>query len=402
MVKFIHLSDLHLGKIVNGFSMLEDQEYILEQILGIIRREDPDGILLGGDCYDRAVPPAAAVRLFDEFLSALQAGGREVFVISGNHDSPERIAFGSRIMDGSGIHMSPVYNGNIQPFTIHGGEEDKGGSGDEIRVYLLPFIKPVHVRAAFPEEELSDYTDALRIAIEKMDVDPARMNVLLAHQFVTGAVRTESEEISVGGLDNVDASVFAPFDYVALGHLHGPQNVGGTGCGAADAGTGNSPGPVIRYCGSPLKYSFSEADQEKSVTVVTLHGKGNIEINTIPLQPRRDLKEIRGSYMEVTARDFYENFDREAYLHVTLTDEQDITDGVRRLQTVYPNLMKMDYDNSRTRNRAELESTAEDTGRSPMELFGRLYETQNNQPMSEEQKALLQGMIEKIWGGEEE
>ena len=241
-MKFLHLSDLHLGKRVHGFSMLEDQAYILQQILGCIVSEQPDGVLICGDIYDKAVPSAEAVALCDDFFYHLAQLKVPVFAISGNHDSPERLAFGSRLMDGSGVHFSPVYDGGVQPFVL----TDKWG---EVGIYMLPFVKPAHVRRYFPEAEIDSYTDALSAAVVAMQVDTSRRNVLLTHQFVTGAATSDSEELSVGGTDNVDGSVFDPFDYVALGHIHRPQNMGS---------------PRLRYCGSPLKYSFSEAGHQKA------------------------------------------------------------------------------------------------------------------------------------------
>lgn len=376
-MKFVHLSDLHLGKRVNEYSMLEDQEYILKEIVNIIDEEKPDGVIIAGDVYDKSVPSAEAVQLFDDFLVKLAKRKLQVFVISGNHDSPERIAFGSRIMDAGGIHMSPVYNGGIEPVVM----EDGFGT---VSVYMLPFIKPVHVRR-FCEEEIDSYTEALRYAVSKLGVDPAGRNLLITHQFVTGAVRSESEELSVGGTDNVDASVFEAFDYVALGHIHSPQN-----CGAEN----------IRYCGTPLKYSFSEAKDEKSVTVVEFAEKGKVTCKTVGLVPQHDLVELKGKYEELMRRSFYEGTTwQEDYTHITLTDEEDIPDAVGKLRTVYHRLMKMDYDNKRTRTRAELGSAEDVDDRSPLELFADFYELQNNQPMSPEQSEFMREMIEKTWEG---
>ena len=377
-MKFIHLSDLHLGKRVNEFNMLEDQDYILRLILRLIDEEQPDAILIAGDVYDKAVPSAEAVQLFDWFLCRLAERKLQVFVISGNHDSPERIAFGSRLMEPSGIHLSPVYDGRIQPILL----TDAWG---EIAVYMLPFVKPAHVRRFFPEAAINSYTDALRVAIEQMQVDTSRRSVLITHQFVTGAARSESEEISVGGSDNVDASVFDAFDYVALGHLHGPQSIGRE---------------TLRYCGTPLKYSFSEARQEKSLTVVEMGKKGDIRVRTLPLIPRRDLRELRGRYMELTALSSYQGTATEDYLHITLTDEEDIPDAIGKLRVIYPNLMKLDYDNTRTRQSQSITGAEEQARKSPLELFDELYEKQNNQPMSEEQRAFAERLIEEIWEGQ--
>ncbi len=378
-MKFIHLSDLHLGKRVNGFSMLEDQEYILNQILSAIRQEQPDGVLLAGDIHDKSVPPAEAVELFDQFLVRLAGLGTQVFVISGNHDSPERLAFGGRLMNGSGVHLSPVYSGEVVPFTL----EDGHGPVD---VYLLPFVKPAQVRRYFPDDGIESYTDALRVAIVHMRVDPTRRNILVAHQFVTGAQRCESEELSVGGLDNVDASVFAPFDYVALGHIHGPQNIGS---------------PRVRYSGTPLKYSFSESAHHKSMTVVELGANDDLAIRTIPLHPLRDLVELKGSYEQLTFRGFYQNTAyQEAYVHITLTDEEDIPDAIGRLRAIYHNLMKLDYDNTRTRRAVEISGAQGVEKKSPLELFSELYQLQNNAPMSPEQTAFVQDLIQTVWEGE--
>ncbi len=408
-MKLFHLSDLHLGKRVNEFSMLPDQEFILQQILQLADQQQPDAVLIAGDIYDKPVPPAEAVQLFDDFLCQLAERRIEVFVISGNHDSPERIAFGGRLMDRSGVHVSPVYDGAVHPLTL----TDEYGPVD---IYMLPFVKPAHVRRYFPEAEIASYTDALRVAIEAMNVDPARRNVLITHQFVTGATRSDSEEISVGGTDNVDASVFAPFDYVALGHIHGPQNVGTAASAAADDSNSTATGAVpVRYCGTPLKYSFSEAGHVKSVTVVELGEKFPqslpktdqlslysesqpcVSIRTLPLTPLHDLREIRGSYMELTAKSFYEGTATDDYLHITLTDEEDIPDAISKLRVIYPNLMKLDYDNTRTRSIGHVEASDHVQTLSPLELFSQFYETQNGQPMSAEQQQIAADLIERIW-----
>ena len=375
-MKLFHLSDLHLGKRVNEFSMLEDQRYILEEILRIIDGERPDAVLIAGDIYDKPVPPAEAVGLFDDFLVRLARRETQVFIISGNHDSPERIAFGARLMDRSGIHLSPVYDGHVEPVAL----EDEHGT---VNIYMLPFLKPAHVRRFFPEEEIDSYTDALRTAVRAMEIDPAARNVLVTHQFVTGAARCDSEDISVGGTDNVDVTAFDGFDYVALGHIHNPQQV---------------VRETVRYCGTPLKYSFSEAGHEKSVTVAELGEKGDISIRTAPLIPLRDMKELRGSYEDLTRRSFYENTTwREDYTHITLTDEEDIPDAVGKLRVIYRNLMKLDYDNRRTRSGGEILGSGQVEKKSPLELFSELYEKQNNQPMTEEQRAFAAGLIGTIW-----
>ena len=378
-MKFIHISDLHLGKRVNEYSMLEDQEYILTKIINIIDDEKPDGVLIAGDVYDKSVPSAEAVGLFDNFLTKLAKRELQVFVISGNHDSSERMAFGSRLMDKSGIHISKVYDGNVAPYEM----SDKHG---KVFVYLLPFIKPAHIRRWF-DEEVDSYTDAMRVAISGMKVDNTERNLLVSHQFVTGAARSESEDISVGGLDNVDVSMFEDFDYVALGHIHSPQN-----CSSKR----------VRYCGTPLKYSFSEAKDKKSVTVIELEAKGDLTVRTVPLAAKRDMVEIKGAYKDITLKSFYENTTyQEDYMHITLTDEEDIVDGVGKLRTIYHNLMKLDYDNNRTRTVSRIDGAVNAETRSPLDLFADFYELQNNQHMSEEQTEFMKDLIEKIWEDEE-
>ena len=373
-MRIVHLSDLHLGKRVNEFSMLEDQEYILLQILQIIAEENPDAVIIAGDVYDKPVPPAEAMTLFDSFLTALKEKVKQVFVISGNHDSAERIAFGGRIMDDSGIHVSPVFGPKTQEVEL----EDEYG---KVRIHLLPFIKPAHARAVFPDREISTYTEAVAAAVDAMEIDPAVRNVLVTHQFVTGGTRSESEDISVGGTDNVDASVFDAFDYVALGHLHGPQQIGT---------------PRIRYCGTPLKYSFSEKDHVKSVTVAELKGKGDLTVRTVPLTPKHDMREIKGTYDEVTLRKNYEGTDTQDYLHVVLTDEEDVPDAVARLRVIYPNLMKLDYDNIRTRTVSVIDGTETAEQKTEIELFEEFFEKQNGRPMSGEQRSFSEGLLEKI------
>ena len=422
-MKFIHLSDLHLGKRVNGYSMLEDQEYILNEIKAVITAEAPDAVLIAGDVYDKPVPPAEAVRLFDDFLVQLSRWGLKVFVISGNHDSPERIAFGSRLMDASGIYLSPVYDGTVTPVSLH----DTYGVVD---IYMLPFLKPAHVRRFYETEteQIQSYTDAMQTAISHLPLDHTRRNVLITHQFVTGSVRAESEEISVGGSDNIDASVFAPFDYVALGHLHTPQNCGQTApTTAAESSADEQVGAPhdtessaneqtgatrdtalsaveqigatrIRYCGTPLKYSFSEAKDRKSVTVIELYEKGNLHIHTVPLKPLHDLVELKGTYDTVTARSFYEGTSwQEDYTHITLTDEEDIPDAIGKLRAIYHHLMKLDYDNKRTRSSSEITADLAMEEKTPIQLFSDFYELQNNQPLNEEQATFLNGLIETIW-----
>ena len=375
-MKIMHLSDLHLGKRVNEFSMLEDQIYILNEIINIIDEQKPKVIILAGDIYDKPIPPAEAVEIFDDFLYKLSKRNLYVFIISGNHDSAERIAFGSRLFDKSGIYLSPVYNGKISPICI----DDKYG---KVNFYMLPFIKPVHVRRFFPDAEIYTYTDALSTVISDMHIDTAQKNILITHQFVTGSSRTESEDVSVGGSDNVDADIFKDFDYVALGHIHRSQ------CCDSE---------YIRYCGTPLKYSFSESKDIKSIAMLDIKEKGNIKLDFIPLTPLRDMVEIKGSYNELMLKSFYENTSlTDDYVHITLTDEEDIPDVITKLRVVYKNIMKLDYDNQRTKKSSEINLINDMDSKSPLELFDTFYELQNGKHLSDTQRVFLKNIIEEIW-----
>ncbi|MBR5682193.1 MAG: exonuclease SbcCD subunit D [Ruminococcus sp.] len=377
-MKLIHLSDLHLGKRLNEFSLTVDQEYILNEICSVIAREKPDMVIIAGDIYDKPVPSAEAVRLFDDFLTRVSSLTEHIFAISGNHDSAERIAFGSHIMAKSGIHMSPVYSGSTVPTVL---ADDYG----ELCVYMLPFIKPLSVRRFFPEANIESYTDAVNAAVDAMDIDFTKRNIIITHQFVTGAQKSDSEEISVGGSDNVDSSAFDGFDYVALGHIHGPQNVGSE---------------RIRYCGTPLKYSFSEEKQTKSVTVAELREKGSLEIRTVPLTPMRDMREIRGTFEEISSAEFSRSGNTEDYIRAVLTDEEEVPEAMGKLRAVYPNIMMIEYDNRRTRSSHDSMGTAEAEKRQPIELFEEFYRFSNGGEMSEQQRQLAQSLIERIWRGE--
>ena len=374
-MKIMHLSDLHIGKKVNEYSMPQDQIYILKEILRIIDNEKVETVIIAGDVYDRSLPPNEALELFDEFLYQLSSRNVNVFVISGNHDSPERISYGGRMMTENKIFLSPVYDGNVKPISLN---DDYG----EVNFYLLPFIRPADIRRYFPDENIENYTDAVKVAIDNMNVDFSERNILITHQFVTGAELSESEDIIVGGTDNVSGEVFDGFDYVALGHIHREQTVGKDN---------------IRYCGTPLKYSFSEAKHIKSVTILDFKDKENIEYSKIPLTPLRDMREIRGTYDELTLKSNYENTNVDDYLHITLTDEEDIPDAIGKLRSIYPNIMKLDYDNLRTRGSGIVDAIENIESKSPFELFADLFKQQNNQDMSEEQEEIMRNLIDKIW-----
>ena len=385
-MKFIHLSDLHLGKRLNEISMLKDQEYILLQILQIIDAEQPEAVLISGDVYDKSVPSAEAVTLFDDFLCRLAKRKLHTFLISGNHDSAERLAFGAQLMSGSGIHFAGSYNGEEQKLVL----EDEFG---RVNIFLLPFLKPAVVKHWAPEEaaaEITGYHDAVKYAVSQLQLAQDERNVLVAHQFVTGAVTAGSEAVNVGGLDNIGAEIFAAFDYVALGHIHNPQNVGGN--------------ERIRYCGTPLKYSFSEWQQQKSVTMVELAEKGNMKVTQLPLTPLREVRYLKDTFENLMIRPNYAMFpmDENGFLqdfyYLTLTDENDVTNAMQRLQTVYKNLLQLDYDNKRTQANAELEITEDLVEKTPLELIDDFYRLQNNQKLSEEQKQYLTNLLSEMGG----
>lgn len=392
-MKFLHTADLHIGKSICEHSMLDEQRHILASILEAVRGEKPDALLVAGDVYDKSVPSAEAVAVLDDFLVRLSETGTKVFVLSGNHDSAERIAFGGRLMENRGVHMSAVYSGEFAPVTL----QDEFG---EVDVWMLPFVRPATVRACLGSDEerdqVTDYTSAIRMAIAQMHFTPGRRNVLLAHQFVTGAERSDSEE-NVGGLDNVDASVFDGFDYVALGHIHKPQNV------AKDT-AGNAR---VRYSGTPLKYSLSEAGHKKSLTVVELAGKSadglvGIEVREVPLTPKHDVREIKGTFAELVSPEFQrrqlaEGLELDDFVYVKLTDENDVPDAVLKLRGIYPNLMMLDYDNERTRNQHITVGDGKVERKTPMELFGEFFSDMTKRELNEEESEFVQDIIDGIW-----
>lgn len=379
-MKFLHLADLHLGKRYNELSLIDDQKYILNEILGIVGKERPDGVILAGDIYDKSVPSAEAVELLNDFLNGLAALKTQVFMISGNHDSAERIAFGEGFMGLGGVHISPVYDGKVKRVSL----SDNYG---EVNVYLLPFVKPATVRRFFESEVIDSYTAAVRAALSNVGLDNGARNVLVAHQFVTGSKSSGSEEFTVGDIGNVDAAVFDGFDYVALGHVHGAQNVSGE---------------RVRYSGTPLVYSLSEAGGKKSATVAELKEKGTLELREIPLEPMRAVREIRGAYEQLTRRSYYENTTLTGDLvHVVLTDEEEVPDALGKLRLIYPYVMSLRYDNTRTREQAKLQLDGDVPARTPFELFSSLFTAQNNAEMTEEQAEFIRDLIEKVWGEEQ-
>ncbi len=382
-MKFIHTSDLHVGRRLGEFSLIDDQRAVFVQLLDLIRKEMPDALLLSGDIYDKTVPSSEAVTLFDDFLTSA-AELTQILMISGNHDSPERISFGGRLMERSGVHVCGGYDGETHRMTF----TDEWG---EVSVYMLPFLRPADVRRYFPDADTDSYDRAVRTAIDALDVDPARRCVLLSHQFVTGGVRSDSETVSVGGTDAVDIAHFSAFDYTAMGHLHRAQT-------CRQAGSSG----IVRYSGSPIAYSVSESEDEKSVTVVTMHEKGDCTVEVHPLTPHRRICCLRGDYETLMSRDFYRETDyRESYVQITLTDEEDVPDALYRLRTVYPYLLRLEYDNTRTRAQ-QLSEVMPDAGdMDPTALFSAFYRMQNGADMDEEMTAYMQQMIARLWEGEE-
>lgn len=373
-MKFFHLADLHLGRIVNGFSMKDDQHDILHKITALAAEHKPDAVFIAGDVYDKSVPAEEAVHLFDRFLVRLYELGIAAFVVSGNHDSAERVAFGADLLKHSNVHIVQTYNGSASPIPLR----DAHG---EIDIWMLPYLKPSIVRKCHPDTEIVTYSDAVSAALGRMNIDAAKRNILIAHQFVTGAVTSESEEFSVGGSDNVDGSLFNGFDYVALGHLHRPQRVGRD---------------TMRYSGSPLKYSFSEADHKKAVTVVEMHGKGDTVISELPLEPLHEMREIRGAYNDIMNPKNYRNTNTEDYIRVILTDERDEPDVYAKLRTVYPNLMRSDYDRKLRPNESIFEKSASEDRKTPYQFFADLFELQNGHSMTDEQAAYAESLFAQI------
>ena len=379
-MKLVHLSDLHLGRMLHRYSLQEEQTELLERIRQIVAEEKPDAVLIAGDVYDRSIPPVYATQLLDGFLAAL-VRITAVCVISGNHDSAERLSFLSGPLTASGLHIAPVYRGEITPVTLH----DAHGPVD---LWLLPFLKPATVRPYFPDETIESTHDAVACAIRHIAIDPARRNILVAHQFVAGGKCSGSEEsmatadLSVGGSDMVDASVFAPFDYVALGHIHRAQQVGSE---------------RIRYCGTPMAYDFSECGTDKTITIVELDGERRLTLRALPLPAPRALKEVRGDFHDITGEEALRTADRDAYTHVTLTDDAPIPDVMNRLRQVYPRITHLDWDNARTRQHDDFAALPSGPRHTPMSLFAEFFQRMGGNEMTDEQSAYVEQLIRDIW-----
>ncbi len=376
-MKFFHISDLHLGKRVNEFSMIDNQSDILQKIVVLAKENKPDAVLIAGDVYDKSMPTIEAVQLLDRFLVWLNDLEIAVFMISGNHDSAERVAFGADLLKHSNVHIVQSYNGKMKPITL----EDEFGS---INIWMMPYLKPSLVRGYFSEKTIDTYSSAVSAALSNIELNSSLRNVLVAHQFVTGAEISEgSEEISVGGSENIDGALFNAFDYVALGHIHRPQSMGRE---------------TMRYCGAPLKYSVSEINQQKSVTVVDMGEKGSINISELPLTPHHEMLEVRGTYDEIMNRSFYREIDTEKdYIHIILTDEHDEPDALVKLRNIYKNIISFRYDNKRTQTSTSFESISDLDKKSPVELFGELFAVQNGQAMNEQQEEYVRDLFATIW-----
>ena len=374
-MKILHLADLHIGKIIYEQSLLEDQEYMLKQVEKIIEKEKIEAVLISGDIYDRSIPPADAVEVLDKFLNNLiKILKVKVFIISGNHDSKERLNFGSKIFENDGLYIQTTYNGRIRKVELD----------EKINIYMLPFIKPIEVKQYFENEKIETYNDAIKHIIENEKLDKTKINILMAHQFVTSGTTNpetcESETINVGGLDNVDASNFSEFDYVALGHIHGPQKIGKE---------------KIRYSGTMLKYSFSEVNHHKSVVIIEIKN-GKVDFKLESLTPLRDMRKIQGPIEELVKKENYEGTNQQDYIKAVITNEEAIYDAIGQIRKIYPNTLSLDILNSKSYNNdIDIENFGKIKEKSEFELFNDFYEFQNSVRLDEEQSEIIKKVIEK-------
>lgn len=385
-MKFFHLSDLHIGKQLHHYSLREDQEHILGEVISYVESERPDSVLIAGDIYDKSVPSGEAVSLFDDFLTRLSKvrPAVPVLIIGGNHDSGQRLDYASRLLGSHLIYISGKAPESEEEFLQKVTLEDEYGSVD---FYLLPFLKPGYVRGLCGGEAPGSYTEAVKAVIERENIDTTRRNVLLSHQFYTGGKETpstcDSELLSVGGIDNVDVSVLDGFDYVALGHLHSPQKVGAE---------------HIRYCGTLLKYSVSEAGQEKSLHMIVMEEKGKpVFVQKLPLHPLRDVRKLRGNLEEIIAR--ADPAHREDYVSVTLTDEIDPYKPKEQLEKVYSHILEVRMDNERTRKKLEF-SEEEIRVQNPLSVFEDFYREMQGRELSEQEREILNRVLDAVKGEE--
>lgn len=379
-MKFLHLGDLHLGKRVYGYSMLEDQCAVLKQVVQMAQMHQVDAVVIAGDIYDKPVPPGEAVGLFDSFFTALCRQGITVLAISGNHDSGIRLNFGKSLLARQGMYLCGTLADTVQAVTLCDAD------GCTVQFHLLPWLHPMELREKFGLQSCSQQC-AFEAVLNQLEWGANMRHVLIAHAFVTvgGALpeQSESEIIPVGGLDAVDAALFDRFDYTALGHIHRPQRLGRDN---------------VRYAGSLLKYSFSEARYPKSVPLVTIHTDGEPKIKLLPLYPPHEMREIRGKLEDVISDLAVHAGNTEDYIHVILTDEEELYDPQRVLKKVYPNLMRLDFDNARTRA-VDIENSPERElvhKKSCVQLLAQLFKEQNGKEMSAWQYETAQEIFSKM------
>lgn len=380
-MKFLHLADLHLGKILQEQSLIEDQEYMLNQIIEIIEKENIDAVLISGDVYDRSVPPAEAVNLLDCFLKTLIKELKiKVFMIAGNHDSKDRLAFGSKIFEDEGLYIESKYNGDLRKVEL----QDEYG---KLYIYMLPFVKPIEVKQFFEDDLENNYNVAINKIISKEKINVEERNIILVHQFVTAGMvepeRTESEVLSLGGIENVDVSNFNDFDYVAIGHVHRPQKIGRN---------------TARYAGTMLKYSFSEINHNKTIPIIELKDKGDININLVQLNPLRDMREIKGPIEELIKQENYECGNTNDYIKAVITNEEPVYDAIGQIRRIYPNTLKLEIRNSKTISNVEeqninLENVKKKT---ELELFADFYKAQNNADLDEKRTEIIKNIISEV------
>ena len=380
-MKLIHTADLHIGKMVNGFSMLKDQEYVLKQIVEIAMEEKADALIIAGDIYDRNIPPSEAVMVFDQFVSGLIEEGIPVLFVSGNHDSPERLSFARNILAQKNLHIGGIFGGRVECACFH----DEYG---EVLIHLVPFVKPPVVRHVLGNEKIISYEDSVRGMLDTIDLDKKKRNILVTHYFITNMgtlpeISDSETRISVGGTDNVDLSLFDNFDYVALGHIHGPQRIGRD---------------TVRYAGSPLKYSFSEIFHKKSVTVIELNEKENVILRTRELKPLHDLRKVKGKLEDLISKEVSSMADPMDYLQVTLTNEEELIDPIGTLRSVYPNVMQLILEKNLRKKDAVSKKADHIKNKTTLELYKEFYESVTEREFDRQRKEIMISLIDEIKG----
>ena len=373
-MKFAHISDLHLGKTLHGFSLIEDQKYALTQVLEICKKTEVQAILVAGDVFDHSVAPIEGIKLFEWFLHQAVSQKLLVFVISGNHDSGERLSFGTQFMIQNGLYFSKPYDGNIEPVVL----QDEYGP---VNVYLFPFIKPSIVSSALSNDSIKDYQDAVEKAISQMRINPKERNIIVSHQNILNAERSDSEEIIIGGVDGVSSALYEQFDYSALGHIHKPQTVGKN----------------VRYCGSLLKYSVSELNNQKTVTIIELKQKGTVNLSYEPLKPLRDIRQIKGKFEQILSLAKTDQNNKDDFIDVILTDEDEVLDAIYSLRKIYPNILQLTYDNHNTRNNQDIQQLDSFSKADPFELFKEFYQNRRGTPLDNDQEEYIKDVIQDIW-----